>query len=77
MTSLDDKYEIKGPMAYGGLGWVYLAWDRDLSRWCVLKGLINSNDPTLEALARQESQFLASLNHPNVVQVFTFRAARG
>ncbi len=69
---LDDKYEIKGPMAYGGLGWVYLAWDRDLSRWCVLKGLINSNDPTLEALAKQESQFLASLNHPNVVQVFTF-----
>jgi len=59
-------------MAYGGLGWVYLAWDRDLSRWCVLKGLINSNDPTLEALARQESQFLASLNHPNVVHVFTF-----
>jgi tetratricopeptide (TPR) repeat protein len=45
---LDEKYEIKGPMAYGGLGWVYLAWDRDLSRWCVLKGLINSNDPTLE-----------------------------
>jgi serine/threonine-protein kinase PknG len=67
-----DKYEIKGPMAYGGLGWIYLAWDRDLARWCVLKGLINSNDPTLEALARQESQFLASLNHPNVVQVFTF-----
>ena len=59
-------------MAYGGLGWVYLAWDRDLSRWCVLKGLINSNDPTLEALAKQESQFPASLNHPNVVQVFTF-----
>jgi serine/threonine-protein kinase PknG len=69
---LDDKYEIKGPMAYGGLGWIYLAWDRDLARWCVLKGLINSNDPSLEALARQESQFLASLNHPNVVQVFTF-----
>jgi serine/threonine-protein kinase PknG len=69
---LEEKYEIKGPMAYGGLGWIYLAWDRDLARWCVLKGLINSNDPTLETLARQESQFLASLNHPNVVQVFTF-----
>jgi serine/threonine-protein kinase PknG len=69
---LDNKYEIKGPIAYGGLGWIYLAWDRYLSRWCVLKGLINSNDPTLEALAQQESQFLASLNHPNVVQVYTF-----
>src|ERR1700694_4909653 len=69
---LEDKYEIKGPMAFGGLGWIYLAWDRDLARWCVLKGLINSSDPSLEALARQESQFLGSLNHPNVVQVFTF-----
>jgi serine/threonine-protein kinase PknG len=69
---IGNQYEIKGPMAYGGLGWIYLAWDRYLSRWCVLKGLINSNDPALEALAQQESQFLASLSHPNVVPVFTF-----
>jgi serine/threonine-protein kinase PknG len=69
---LDDNYEIKGPLAYGGLGWIYLALDRSLNRWSVLKGLINTSDPTLVAMARQEAQFLASLNHPNIAQVFAF-----
>src|SRR5262249_30994824 len=38
------KYEIKGTMAFGGLGWIYLAFDTVLARWVVLKGLLNTRD---------------------------------
>jgi len=41
---------VAGCLAHGGLGWVYLARDRNVSnRWVVLKGLLNSGDP--DALA--------------------------
>src|SRR5580700_78889 len=35
------KYEVKGTIAFGGLGWIYLALDVVLSRWVILKGLLN------------------------------------
>ena len=35
-----------GCLAHGGLGWIYLARDRDVSdRWVVLKGLLDTGDP--------------------------------
>ena len=35
------QYEVLGCLAHGGLGWVYLARDRNVSdRWVVLKGLL-------------------------------------
>src|SRR5580658_4152106 len=37
-----SKYEVKGTVAFGGLGWIYLAMDTVLNRWVVLKGLLNS-----------------------------------
>src|ERR1700722_8386394 len=33
-----DQYEVIGCMAFGGLGWIYLARDKTLNRWVVLKG---------------------------------------
>ena len=39
------QYEILGCLAHGGLGWIYLARDRNVSdRWVVLKGLLNTGD---------------------------------
>src|SRR6185312_6028088 len=39
------QYEVAGCLAHGGLGWVYLARDRNVSdRWVVLKGLLNAGD---------------------------------
>jgi serine/threonine-protein kinase PknG len=33
------QYEVLGCLAFGGLGWIYLARDRNVSdRWVVLKG---------------------------------------
>src|SRR5262249_29496368 len=66
------KYEVKGTLAFGGLGWIYLALDTVLSRWVVLKGLLNSKDPTLVALAGKEREFLAAVKHRNIVGIYDF-----
>jgi serine/threonine-protein kinase PknG len=67
------QYEVLGCLAHGGLGWVYLARDRSLSdRWVVLKGLLNTGDPDAMAAAVAERQFLAQVEHPNIVHVYNF-----
>jgi serine/threonine-protein kinase PknG len=67
-----NQYRIKGPIAYGGLGWIYLGFDELLNRWVVLKGLLNSKDEEAAAAAMAERQFLAAVKHPKIVQIFNF-----
>ena len=67
-----DQYEVKGCLAYGGLGWVYLAKDTMLNRWVVLKGLLNATDESAAAAAVAERQFLAAVKHPNIVGIYNF-----
>jgi serine/threonine-protein kinase PknG len=66
------KYEIKGTIAFGGLGWIYLAMDTVLNRWIVLKGLLNSKDPNMVRVAVQEREFLAAVKHRNIVGIYDF-----
>ena len=66
------QYEVKGVIAYGGLGWVYLGWDTLLPRWVVLKGLLNTKDAISAQAAVAERQFLAAVKHPNIVGVYNF-----
>jgi serine/threonine-protein kinase PknG len=66
------KYEVKGTIAFGGLGWIYLALDTVLSRWVILKGLLNAKDPKMIEVAVKEREFLASVKHPNVVGIYDF-----
>jgi len=67
------QYEVLGCLAHGGLGWIYLARDRNLNdRWVVLKGLLNTGDAEAMAAAEAESRFLAQLEHPNIVRVYNF-----
>ncbi|MBV8658882.1 MAG: protein kinase [Burkholderiales bacterium] len=66
------KYEVKGPIAFGGLGWIYLGWDTVLSRWVVLKGLLNANDEASANAAVAERQFLAAVKHPKIVGIYDF-----
>lgn len=66
------QYEVRGAIAYGGLGWIYLAFDQLLSRYVVLKGLLNSEDASSAAVALAERQFLAAVKHPNIVGVYNF-----
>ena len=67
------QYEVAGALAHGGLGWIYLARDRNVSdRWCVLKGLLDTADPDAAAAAVAERQFLAEVTHPAIVDIFNF-----
>lgn len=67
-----DKYEIKGTLAFGGLGWIYLALDTVLTRWVILKGLLNAKDPRMLEVAVSEREFLAAVKHPNIVAIYDF-----
>ncbi|MFW0789372.1 tetratricopeptide repeat protein [Gordonia sp. CPCC 205333] len=72
-TLVADQYEIQGAIAHGGMGWIYLATDHNVSdRPVVLKGLLNSSDSEAQAVAVAERQFLASVNHPAIVKIYNF-----
>jgi serine/threonine-protein kinase PknG len=67
------QYEVLGCLTYGGVGWIYLASDHNVSdRWVVLKGLINSADPSAASSAVAEQVFLAEVEHPNIVKIYNF-----
>ena len=67
------QYEVVGCLAHGGMGWIYLAKDHNVSeRWVVLKGLLNTADEGAMAAALAERRFLAEVEHPNIVKIFNF-----
>ncbi|MDT0306423.1 tetratricopeptide repeat protein [Streptomyces sp. DSM 44917] len=67
------QYEVAGCLAHGGLGWIYLAIDRNVSdRWVVLKGLLDTGDEDAMAAAISERRFLAEIEHPSIVRIYNF-----
>ncbi len=71
--TIAGQYEVKGCIAHGGMGWIYLALDRNVNdRPVVLKGLVHSGDAEAQAIAMAERQFLAEVVHPSIVQIFNF-----
>lgn len=70
---VSGQYEVQGAIAHGGLGWIYLAIDRNVhNRWVVLKGLLNSGDADALAAAAAETLALAEVEHPNIVRIYNF-----
>ncbi|MFE3758770.1 tetratricopeptide repeat protein [Nocardia tengchongensis] len=68
-----DQYEIRGCLAHGGLGWIYLALDRNVSdRLVVLKGLQNPLDFEAHIVAVAERQFLSEMTHSGIVKIHNF-----
>jgi serine/threonine-protein kinase PknG len=68
-----DRYEVRGPIAHGGVGWVFLAMDTDLDdRRVVLKGLINTTSAESMRAAEVERKTLVRLDHPNIVRALDF-----
>ena len=65
-------YEILGPLGAGAMGEVYRARDTRLEREVALKVLPEALASDQERLRRfeREAKALASLNHPNVAQVY-------
>ena len=67
------QYEVLGCLAHGGVGWIYLALDHNVSdRWVVLKGLLHSGDPVAQEVALAERRFLAEVTHPSIVKIYNF-----
>jgi serine/threonine-protein kinase PknG len=70
---VSQQYEVLGALAHGGLGWIYLAQDRNVSdRPTVLKGLLNTGDIDAYQAAVAERQFLAEVQHPLIVNIYNF-----
>jgi len=65
-------YEILAPIGAGGMGEVYRARDTNLKRDVALKILPEAFAHDADRMARfqREAQVLASLNHPNIAQIY-------
>src|ERR1700730_18198100 len=65
-------YEILAPIGKGGMGEVYRAKDTKLDREVAIKVLPSAlaRDPERLARFEREAKVLASLNHPNIAQIY-------
>src|SRR5215831_19076448 len=65
-------YEVTSPLGAGGMGVVFRALDTKLHRAVALKLLPDhfADDPDRLLRFQREAQLLASLNHPNIAQIY-------
>ena len=73
------SYEVAGSLGAGGMGEVYRARDTTLEREVAIKVLPESfaNDANRVARFDQEAKTLASLNHPNIAQIYGLERSAG
>lgn len=69
-----DRYEIRERLGTGGMARVYKAWDTNLERNVAIKILHEhlADDPLFKQRFEREARFIASFNHPNIVQVYDY-----
>src|SRR5215467_3513811 len=72
-------YEVGAPLGAGGMGEVYRARDTRLKRDVALKVLSESfaTDPDRLERFQREAEVLASLNHPNIAQIYGIEETNG
>ena len=71
------KYELQERLGHGGMAEVWKALDTQLQRYVAIK-LLHANlkeDPYFIARFEREAQLIASLHHPNIVQIHDFQIA--
>ena len=66
------RYEIRALLGSGGMGEVYLAYDRDLEREIAIKVLRDGSGDSGDRLRRfeQEAKAASALHHPNIAHVY-------
>ncbi|MBK9141192.1 MAG: protein kinase [Candidatus Melainabacteria bacterium] len=71
-TTIDDRYSLDDLIGSGGIGEVYSGYDQKLLRPVAVK-LLKTADIGLQSIRFQnEARILASLNHPNILQILDF-----
>jgi eukaryotic-like serine/threonine-protein kinase len=71
------KYEFQERLGHGGMAEVWKARDTQLQRFVAIK-LLHANlqaDPEFVARFQREAQAIASLRHPNIVQIHDFQVS--
>jgi serine/threonine protein kinase len=71
---LGNRYQLLEPLASGGMATIYRGWDRSLERSVAIKRLKSEfvTDARFQNQFLTEAQTLATVRHPNVVEVFDF-----
>ena len=70
----NNRYEIRQKLGTGGMARVYLGYDTNLGREVAIKILHEhlAEDPMFKERFEREARFVATLNHPNIVQVYDY-----
>lgn len=73
------RYEIMEQLGRGGMATVYKAYDPALDRYVAVKVLsfLRADDSTFLERFNREAQSIASLNHPNILQVYDIGDDKG
>ena len=69
---LHEQFELRSELGQGGMGAVWMAYDRSLDRQVAIKVLSDAlaDDPDLKARFIREARAQARLNHPHVVPIY-------
>src|SRR5437588_9978903 len=72
------KYELQERLGHGGMAEVWKALDTQLQRYVAIKLLHPSlqADPNFVTRFLHEAQVIASLRHPNIVQIHDFQVSQ-
>ncbi len=67
---LAGRYEVREILGQGGMGLVYRAYDTVVRREVAVKTILDIPDPASLQLFYKECDVLASMSHPNIVEIF-------
>ncbi|HKM86132.1 MAG TPA: protein kinase [Terriglobales bacterium] len=67
---LAGRYEVREVLGQGGMGVVYRAYDTVIRREVAVKTILDIPDPASLQLFYRECDVLASMSHPNIVEIF-------
>jgi serine/threonine-protein kinase len=70
IPKVKGRYEVKDVLAEGGMGVIYKAFDKVMKRQVALKTLLDITDKKALQLFKRECEGLASLIHPNIVEIY-------
>src|SRR5579884_1407749 len=66
---INGRYELKDTLGQGGMGIVYRAYDTATRRDVALKTMHDAANPVAVELFSKEWSVLATLSHPNIVDI--------